>query len=86
MFLICKLLAISLEASKLQDISFWVQADLIDTVARSALVAWSRLKPIEMIVARCSSDKLSVGVVPAPELQPGRTKGAEKSGVKKERA
>lgn len=49
------------------------------TVARSALVAWSRLKPIETMVARCSSDRLSVGVVPGPELQPGNTKGAEKS-------
>lgn len=52
---------------------------LILTVARSALVAWSRLKPIETIVARCSSERLSVGVVPGPELQPGNTRGAEKS-------
>lgn len=49
------------------------------TVARSALVAWSRLKPMETMVARCSSERLSVGVVPAPELQPGNTRGAAKS-------
>lgn len=49
------------------------------TVARSALVAWSRLKPMETMVAKCSSERLSVGVVPGPELQPGNTKGAEKS-------
>lgn len=52
---------------------------VILTVARSALVAWSRLKPMETMVARCSSERLSVGVVPAPELQPGNTRGAEKS-------
>lgn len=52
---------------------------LILTVARSALVAWSRLKPMETMVARCSSERLSVGVVPGPELQPGNTRGAEKS-------
>lgn len=49
------------------------------TVARSALVAWSRLKPMETIVSKCSSETLSVGVVPAPELQPGNTSGAAKS-------
>lgn len=48
-------------------------------MARSALVAWSRLKPIETMVARCSSERLSVGVVPGPELQPGNTRGAAKS-------
>jgi len=32
---------------------------------------------METMVARCSSDRLSVGVV--PELQPGNTSGAEKS-------
>lgn len=49
------------------------------TVALSALVAWSRLKPMETMVARCSSERLSVGVVPGPELQPGNTRGAAKS-------
>ncbi len=43
-------------------------------------MAWSRLNPIETIVARCSSGRLSVGVVPGAELDPGNTKGAEKSG------
>lgn len=56
---------------------------LILTVARSALVAWSRLKPIETMVARCSSETLSVGVVPGPELHPGNTRGDEKSAHKK---
>lgn len=42
-------------------------------------MAWSRLNPIEIIVARCSSGRLSVGVVPGAELDPGYTKGAEKS-------
>lgn len=36
---------------------------------------------METIVARCSSERLSVGVVPGPELQPGNTRGAEKSAV-----
>ena len=49
------------------------------TVALRALLAWSRLKPMETMVARCSSDRLSVGVVPGAELQPGSTSGAEKS-------
>lgn len=48
-------------------------------MALSARVAWSRLKPMETMVARCSSEKLSVGVVPGAELVPGNTKGAEKS-------
>lgn len=56
---------------------------LILTVALSALVAWSRLKPMDTMVARCSSERLSVGVVPGPELQPGKTRGAEKSGTNK---
>lgn len=34
---------------------------------------------METIVARCSSERLSVGVVPGPELLPGNTSGAEKS-------
>ena len=34
---------------------------------------------METMVARYSSERLSVGVVPAPELQPGNTRGAEKS-------
>lgn len=34
---------------------------------------------METMVARCSSDRLSVGVVPGAELQPGNTSGAEKS-------
>lgn len=34
---------------------------------------------METMVARCSSERLSVGVVPGPELQPGNTRGAEKS-------
>lgn len=50
------------------------------TVALRARVAWSRLNPIETMVARCSSGRLSVGVVPGAELDPGNTKGAEKSG------
>lgn len=37
------------------------------------------MKPMEMIVSKCSSETLSVGVVPAPELQPGNTSGAAKS-------
>lgn len=49
------------------------------TVALRARVAWSRLKPIETMVARCSSGRLSVGVVPGAELEPGNTKGAAKS-------
>lgn len=36
---------------------------------------------MDTMVARCSSERLSVGVVPAPELQPGNTRGAEKSAV-----
>lgn len=55
------------------------QVNWILTVALSALVAWSRLKPMETMVARCSSERLSVGVVPGPELQPGNTRGAAKS-------
>lgn len=42
-------------------------------------MAWSLLNPIDTMVARCSSGILSVGVVPGPELEPGITKGAEKS-------
>lgn len=42
-------------------------------------MAWSLLNPIDTMVARCSSGILSVGVVPGPELEPGNTKGAEKS-------
>ena len=34
---------------------------------------------METMVARCSSDRLSVGVVPGAELQPGNTSEAEKS-------
>ncbi|TNN54527.1 hypothetical protein EYF80_035230 [Liparis tanakae] len=34
---------------------------------------------METMVARCSSERLSMGVVPAPELQPGNTRGAAKS-------
>lgn len=37
---------------------------------------------METMVARCSSEMLSVGVVPAPELQPGNTRGAAKSAAK----
>lgn len=48
-------------------------------MALSARVAWSRLKPMETMVARCSSETLSVGVVPGAELVPGNTMGAEKS-------
>lgn len=55
------------------------------TVARSALVAWSLLKPMDTMVARCSSEMLSVGVVPGPELQPGITRGAEKSAANHKR-
>ena len=46
------------------------------------MVAWSRLKPMDTMVARCSSDRYSVGVVPGAELQPGNTSGEEKSGDK----
>lgn len=55
------------------------------TVALSAFVACSRLKPMETMVARCSSDTLSVGVVPGAELHPGNTRGAEKSVANQEK-
>lgn len=35
---------------------------------------------MDTMVARCSSDRLSVGVDPGAELEPGNTKGAAKSG------
>lgn len=49
------------------------------TVALRAREAWSRLNPMETMVARCSSDRLSVGVDPRAELEPGNTKGEAKS-------
>lgn len=49
------------------------------TVALRAREAWSLLNPMETMVARCSSDTLSVGVDPGAELEPGNTKGAAKS-------
>lgn len=37
---------------------------------------------MEMMVSKFSSEMLSVGVVPAPELQPGNTSGAAKSATR----